>query len=89
MKYIDIISESISHFTDIPVEFVKTKFNLFDQSHKDKELLDMVLAVDFPEREASILLDDLKKGSLKGTIAFLIESISILKKETEIQSIVN
>ncbi len=89
MKYIDILSESVSHFTDIPKDFVKEKFEKFESNKIPKSLLVYIYQIEFPELEGEILLEDLKDKNLSDTIKFFIDSIKMIRQETERQARLN
>lgn len=91
MKYIDIMSNAISHFTEIPSDFVKNYINRLSDKKDDRSvrLLNSVMDVEFPEVEGNILLEDLKQKDLNDTIGFLMNSLNAYHKEIIRQSIVN
>lgn len=90
MKYIDIMSGAISHFTNIPEEKVIERFRNMQKSDKDsRKLLKSLMEVEFPRMEGQILLNYLKEKKLSNTITFLMNSIDIYKNEIHRQSIVN
>ena len=90
MKYVDIFSNAISHFTNIPEEFVRDYLENFVRSEGyDTELMNYILDIDFPEIEGAILLQDLKTGDLQSTIKFFSNSFNVIKEEEQRQAMVN
>jgi len=90
MTYIDIFSDAVSHFTNIPQEFVKDYIKSFSRLNGRKGvLIDEIMNVDFPEIEALILLSDLKSGDLNSTMNFLTNSFDVIRQEEIRQSMVN
>ncbi len=90
MTYLDIFSEAISHFTNIPKEFVVGYLKRYVETNdKDSELLDYILGIEFPEIEGAILLNDLKCGDLNTVISFFQKSFKVIKDEEQRQALVN
>ncbi len=90
MKYMDIFTNAISHFTSIPPDFVKGYLKTFTIAQGNKgELLNYIMQIDFPEIEASILLSDLKSGDLQTTIKFFNNSFDVIRQEEQRQALVN
>ncbi|ROL60187.1 hypothetical protein D9V86_09690 [Bacteroidetes/Chlorobi group bacterium ChocPot_Mid] len=90
MTYIDIFSDAISHFTNIPQDFVKDYIKSFSRLNGKKGvLIDQIMSIDFPEVEAMILLNDLKSGNLDNTLRFLMNSFDVIRQEEIRQSLVN
>lgn len=90
MTYIDIFSDAISHFTNIPQDFVKDYIKSFSRLNGKKGvLIDQIMNIDFPEVEALILLNDLKSGNLDNTLRFLMNSFDVIRQEEIRQSLVN
>lgn len=90
MTYLDIFSEAISHFTDIPKEYVVGYLKRYIANNgEDSELLNYILGIEFPEIEGAILLNDLKCGDLNTVINFFQKSFKIIKDEERRQALVN
>ena len=90
MKYVDIFTTAVEHFTDIPREFIKQYIERYSsQNGRKGELLKYVMQIEFPELEGTILLRDLKAGNLASTINFFNNSFNIIKQEEYRQTIVN
>ena len=90
MKYVDIFSNAISHFTNIPEEFVRGYLENFVQSQGfNAELLDYILEIEFPEIEGAILLQDLKSGNLESTVNLFSNSFKVIQEEEQRQAMVN
>jgi hypothetical protein len=90
MTYIDIFSDAVSHFTNIPQDFVKDYIKSFSRLNGRKGvLIDEIMNIEFPEIEALILLSDLKSGDLKSTMNFLTNSFDVIRQEEIRQSMVN
>jgi len=90
MTYMDIFTDAVSYFTDIPQEFIKTYIKKYIQSNSEQSvLLEEILNIDFPEVEGLILLSDLKSGDLKSTINFFNNSLNIIRKEENRMAMVN
>lgn len=90
MTYIDIFSDAISHFTNIPQDFVKDYIKSFSRLNGRKgALIDQIMSIDFPEVEALILLNDLKSGNLDNTLKFLMNSFDVIRQEESRQALVN
>jgi len=86
----DIFSDAVSHFTDIPQEFIKKYINNLSRTNgKNGLLFDYIMDIDFPEIEALILLNDLKSGDLDSTIDFFNNSFEIIREEESRQAIAN
>ena len=90
MKYMDIFTDAVSHFTRIPPDFIKGYLKSFaiDQG-KQGDLLNYVMQIDFPEIEAAILLSDLKSGDLQSAIKFFGKSFDVIRQEEQRQALVN
>lgn len=91
MKYIDIMSDAISHFTHIPKDYVKTYIRKLGCVNDDTsvQILESVMQVEFPNPEGETLLEDLKNKDLTDTITFLVNTLQIYRNEVIRQSIVN
>ncbi|MFH1049928.1 MAG: hypothetical protein V1779_03240 [bacterium] len=90
MTYIDIFSDAVAHFTNIPQEYIKDYIKSFSRLHGRKGLLiDQLMNVEFPEIEALILLQDLKSGNLDNTLNFFNNSFDVIRQEELRQAMVN
>lgn len=90
MQYIDLISGALAHHTNLPIERVKEHFNKnLEKSDRNADLLRLIMAIDFPQTEGNILLDDLKSRKLIDTIDFMFQSLQMIKYETARQALLN
>jgi hypothetical protein len=90
MKYMDIFTDAVSYFTNIPPDFIKGYLkNYVGVSENNADLLNYIMDVEFPEIEAIVLLNDLKSGSLEATISFFNNSFQVIRNEEQRQAIVN
>ncbi len=88
--YLDIVSDSISHFTDIPPEFIKSRFEkLVDSSSRNGRLLKSLMKVEFPESEAMVLAGYLKSLTLENAIMYIGNSLKMYNDEMLSRSIFN
>jgi hypothetical protein len=90
MKYMDIFTDAVSYFTNIPPEFIKGYLKTYSIANGNKgDLLDYIMDIEFPEIEAIVLLHDLKSGDLESTIRFFNNSFDIIRTEELRQALVN
>lgn len=90
MTYLDIFSGAMSHFTNIPEDFIKSHLvNLESRDDKQSRLMKTLMNTWFPTTEGHQLLEHLKSKDLSETISFLIDSLNIQRNETIRQSILN
>ena len=90
MTYIDIFSDAVSHFTNIPQKFIKDYIKSFSRHNGRKGMLiDQIMNIEFPEIEAIVLLSDLKSGDLNNTLRFFNNSFDVIRQEEMRQALVN
>lgn len=78
----DIICDSISHFTEIPPQFIRMHFErMLNDGNKDTDLLKSLMNVEFPETEGMILADYLKSLELENTINYISNSMKLYNNE--------
>jgi hypothetical protein len=82
ISYLDIISESIAYFTEIPKDYIKLHFErLMNSTNEDTSLLWSMMKVEFPEKEGIILADYLKSLELVNTMQYISNSMKLYKNE--------
>lgn len=82
ISYLDIISDSISHFTEIPQDFIKLHFErLMNSTNENTSLLWSMMKVEFPEKEGIILADYLKSLELVNTMQYISNSMKLYQNE--------
>lgn len=88
--YLDIITDSISYFTEIPQEFIKMHFErMLDSGSKDTALLKSLMNVEFPENEGMVLANYLKSLELENTINYISNSMKLYNNEIVRQATYN
>ncbi len=90
MKYIDILTDAMEHFTTIPRENIKKYIYKFSSGEESEvKLLKTVMEIEFPRPEGEVLLEDLKSKNFADTIEFLKTSLMVYRQEVIRQSLVN
>ena len=82
ITYLDIISESIAHFTDLTQEYIKLHFqSLINSNNKNTSMLWSLLKVEFPEKEGIRLLEHLKSLKLVDTMNYISNSMKLYSNQ--------
>jgi len=90
MTYLDIFSDAISYFTDIPKEFVEEFLIQYSEDDEEKaQLIDYIMQIEFPDSVGCMLLEGLKSKNLEDTIDFFNSSFKMIRQEEMRQSILN
>lgn len=90
MTYLDILSDSISHFTEMPRNFVVDMIKeAMIRKEKGTDLLRTLMEVRLSEAEGRKIISKLKEKNLSNTISFIAGLMNHMKMETERQSMLN